>query len=492
MNCLKNDNLWASVVLVMSIGLSIAWVCGWVVPDDWWPVRGAILAGSLGVAGLAALRMRQNRQRDDRAAQRHFEALWRLDTKAMYTDLCGADLPPLPADNPWTDLASRVRDTIMRLYRRIEELEHARAALEVRVRRTGARAERMTRILDGMADSVLAIDDADEVVLANRSAKDLLHIEPETAETRALARIVRCEKLVQLLSSTRQRNTAGWRTEDLEITDAQGDNRWYRATTLKLPAGDGQSCAVSGAVAVLRDVADQRAMQRRNAEFVSSVSHEMKTPLAGIRAYVELLADGDAEDETTREEFLEVIHDQTDRLQRLIDNMLNLARIEAGVVHVSKNVRSLNELLEEAFRLVQPSAEAKGIQLASDLSPLYLGVLADRDMLVQAAINLLSNAVKYTPCGGTVTLRSRLADEEVRFEVQDTGVGLSDEDCRRVFEKFYRVEQNQEMAAGTGLGLPLAKHIIEDVHGGRLTVESVLGQGSTFVAALPLGGGAKA
>ena len=115
-------------------------------------------------------------------------------------------------------------------------------------------------------------------------------------------------------------------------------------------------------------------------------------------------------------------------------------------------------------------------------------MLADRDMLLQAAINLLSNAIKYTRSGGKVTLRSRLADDQVRFEVQDTGVGLSEEDCRRVFEKFYRVKKDKDMAAGTGLGLPLAKHIVEDVHGGKLTVESVLGQGSTFIVTLALRG----
>ena len=115
-------------------------------------------------------------------------------------------------------------------------------------------------------------------------------------------------------------------------------------------------------------------------------------------------------------------------------------------------------------------------------------MLADRDMLLQAAINLLSNAIKYTRAGGKVTLRSRLVGDQVRFEVQDTGVGLSEEDCPRVFEKFYRVKKDKEMAAGTGLGLPLAKHIVEDVHSGRLTVESVLGQGSTFIVNLPCAG----
>jgi two-component system phosphate regulon sensor histidine kinase PhoR len=243
--------------------------------------------------------------------------------------------------------------------------------------------------------------------------------------------------------------------------------------------------AHQGAVAVLTDITHEKAIQRRNAEFVSAVSHEMKTPLASVRAYVELLADGDAEDEATREEFLSVIQSQTERLQRLIDNLLNLSRIEAGVVDVNKAPRSLNEMLEEAVNLLQPAAAHKRMQLTADLSPLYLGVNADRDTLLQAAINLVSNALKYTPEGGRVTVRSRLVDDSVVCEVQDTGVGLSLEDRQKVFEKFYRVKKDQQMASGTGLGLPLVKHIVEDVHGGRIEVESEVGHGSTFRIILP-------
>jgi len=134
---------------------------------------------------------------------------------------------------------------------------------------------------------------------------------------------------------------------------------------------------------------------------------------------------------------------------------------------------------------MQPAAQDKQIALGSEFSPLYLGVLADRDMLLQAAINLLSNAVKYTRSGGSVTLRSRMVDQEVVFEVQDTGVGLSADDCQRVFDKFYRVKKDRDMAQGTGLGLALVKHIVEDVHGGRIEVISVPGEGSTFRVSLP-------
>ena len=156
------------------------------------------------------------------------------------------------------------------------------------------------------------------------------------------------------------------------------------------------------------------------------------------------------------------------------------------MVQVKKQSRSLNEVLEEAFSVVQPAAEQRRIELKSDLSPLYLGVLADRDMLLQSAINLLSNAIKYTPENGKVTLRSRMQDDDVLFEVEDTGVGLSEEDQKMVFEKFYRVRKDRQRASGTGLGLPLAKHIAEDVHGGQLTVQSRLGEGSTFRITLPL------
>lgn len=392
-------------------------------------------------------------------------------------------IPPLPPGDYWRAVATRVRATLEERGRWVQDQYHARTAMEIRVTRAAAELSRIERVLAGVSDPVLAFDEFGEMLFANPSAEVLLGIDAQNTEDRAMAQLVRCEKLLQLLTSTNQRKTPGQRSEEIEVLDREGQAHWFRVTAAKL--GGGTPEGDSATVAVLRDIDEHKALQKRNAEFVSSVSHEMKTPLAGIKAYVELLADGDAEDEKTREEFLEVINGQAERLQRLVENLLNLARIEAGVVKVSKQARSLNEVLEEAVRVVHPTAEAKRIELTAELSPMYLGVLADRDMLLQAAINLLSNAIKYTHPQGRVVLRSRLVDGQPRFEVADTGVGLGPEDCRRVFEKFYRVSKDKGMASGTGLGLPLAKHIVEDVHGGRLTVDSVLGQGSTFMVTLP-------
>ena len=449
-----------------------------------------ICATALPAAAAWAAWARSSR-RERAVAERHFEAFCRADAATLAAEAVPANIPGLPAGNPWHKTATLLRETLQRHCRRTQELEIARTALEIRTSRAVAEARRLNAIFAGFSDPVIAVDEYGELALANRSAAELFGLDSkQNVADRCLTRLLRSERLVQLLQSTGERHGSCTCSEELEVADASGQAQWFRVTAVKTAESDqeGQPSTPGTTVAVFHDVREQKQLQKRNAEFVSSVSHEMKTPLAGIKAYVELLVDGDAEDEKTREEFLGVINSQVDRLQRLIDNLLNLARIEAGVVQVNKQPRSVNELLSEAAGVIRPSAEAKNIQVIVDLSPMYLGVLADRDMLLQAAINLLSNAVKYTHPGGRVTIRSRLADDEVRFEVADTGVGLSPEDCEKVFEKFYRVKKDKEMASGTGLGLPLAKHIVEDVHGGRLTLESTLGAGSTFIVTLPCAG----
>ncbi|NLX96207.1 MAG: PAS domain-containing protein [Rhodopirellula sp.] len=479
----------SAAALALAGGSAVTAILGPLFSADTMLLRLGVLAGAalLGAAIVAGILWRL---RSDRTAlQRLLDGLARLNLEELRAETIAGELPPLPSGSRWQPLADRVRQALLCQAERVCDLEHARTALEIRCRRAEGQAARVKAILAGLPDPIVAIDDLDEVVLANPAAESLLCLDLEKVEDRGIAGLIRCQKLVELLTTACHRPSAANRTDEWQWTDGEGQSRWYRIRASKLaPEADG-GAAPTGAVAVLREIGEQKALQKRNAEFVSAVSHEMKTPLAGIKAYVELLADGEAEDEATREDFLAVINGQVDRLQRLIDNMLNLARIEAGVVQVRKDHRSLNELLEEAAHVVQPAAQSKSIELVVNLSPLYLGVYADRDMLLQAAINLLSNAVKYTRAGGRVALGSRLDGEHVVFEVDDNGVGLSEEDCRQVFEKFYRVKKDKEMAAGTGLGLPLAKHIVEDVHGGLLTVKSKPGAGSTFRVALP---GAKA
>jgi two-component system phosphate regulon sensor histidine kinase PhoR len=217
-------------------------------------------------------------------------------------------------------------------------------------------------------------------------------------------------------------------------------------------------------------------------DFVSNVSHELRTPLASIKAYVEMLIDGEAEDEKTTREFYEVIQSESNRLSRLIDNILSISRIESGLVQINKQPQSLTVILKEAIEVITPQARTKRIRLVEKLTPVFYQTMADKDMLYQAVLNLLSNAVKYTPEEGTITVET-LVDEagrKVTTRITDSGVGIPPKDLPHVFDKFFRSEANKHMAKGTGLGLALVKHIVENVHKGRLFVESEVGKGSCF------------
>jgi two-component system phosphate regulon sensor histidine kinase PhoR len=250
-------------------------------------------------------------------------------------------------------------------------------------------------------------------------------------------------------------------------------------------AGQGAVALVkqaTGVVAVLHDMTKEKEVAEMKNDFVSSVSHELRTPLASIKAYIEMLIDGEADDEKTTGEFYEVIQNEANRLSRLIDNILNISRIESGLVKVNKQPQSLMVIIKEALEVISPQAGQKNIALKEHLTPVFYQTLADKDMLYQAVLNLLSNAVKYTPEGGTISVETTV-DEGKRIvitRISDTGVGIPPKDLPFVFDKFYRAEANNRMAKGTGLGLSLVKQIIEGVHKGRIFVESQQGKGSCF------------
>jgi two-component system phosphate regulon sensor histidine kinase PhoR len=218
------------------------------------------------------------------------------------------------------------------------------------------------------------------------------------------------------------------------------------------------------------------------------VSHELRTPLSSIKAYVEMLVDGEAADDQTRNEFYNIIQGEANRLSRLIDNVLNIGRIESGMVKVQREHISLPALVHEAVDVMQPQARAKQIELVEVPTPLFFQVFADRDMIYQAILNLVGNAVKYTNPGGKVTVTIGVDEQAhmVQVAVSDTGVGVPPEALGRLFEKFYRVAEHKMMAKGTGLGLNLVKQIVETVHGGKVQVASTPGKGSTFTFSLPM------
>jgi two-component system phosphate regulon sensor histidine kinase PhoR len=478
-----NLSAW-HVALVLALASWACTFCLTIVGPTWQVAFATLTAAAVAAAAFAAQRQSSLRH----AEMRQFiESLCRDDLDQI-DDESSAAAAALSPDPQWSGLLSRLRDHLVDLSRHARDAEHARAGAEVRTRRAVAERDQVRDILAASPDPVIVIDPYDAITFANPAAERVFGLQfREETYGNAMAKLTQ-EAFRTVLGETRKRNSIAGRAVTFTFCDAAGLDWDLRANCRVLAAGlpanaDGRH--QHSVVASFNDISALKALQKRNAEFVSSASHEMKAPLAGINAYVELLVDGDAEDEATRNEFLGVIKSQAERLQRLVENLLNLARIEAGVVKVNKRAQSLNEVLQEAYNVLSPTAEMKNIRLNCDLSSMYLGVFGDHDTLLQAAINLGSNAIKYTPPGGKVTIRSGLAEQCVSFEFTDTGVGLSKEDCAKVFEKFYRVKKDSTMAPGTGLGLALVKHIVEDVHSGRIEVESDLEKGSTFRVTLP-------
>ncbi len=370
--------------------------------------------------------------------------------------------------------------------RRIDELMEERKGLALQLSLADACKRQSESILVSIAEPVLVTDSFDQLVLANPAAEELFGFNRETALRKPIAEVLSDEKLVKSICHAREadRRAARRRTE-------HGIGGRLFSVALSPVAGDGPEEETNkrhGVAAIFHDVTKDRQASKHKSEFVAHVAHELRTPLASIRAYVELLVDGEAADEKTRKEYYDIIQTSAERLGRLIDNMLNISRIEAGTVRINREPVAIAMIVKEAADMLRPQAEEKGVTLAEELTPVVYRVMADRDLIHEAIVNLLSNAIKYTPSGGRVCLRMMPQEQTRRIciEVNDTGAGIPEADLPHMFEKFFRVEANKNLAKGTGLGLSLVKQIVETVHNGEMTLKSEVGKGSTFGMILPL------
>jgi two-component system phosphate regulon sensor histidine kinase PhoR len=357
--------------------------------------------------------------------------------------------------------------------------------MELRLKVADAERQHAEAIIYSISDAVLVTDAFDELVLANESAAKTFEFDLHKAERSPVTALLKDPRLIGLIREMRQgANRNERRVVEHALRTPSGDGRTFKVTlsTVADKTDAATSEQPAGVVAVLHDMTREKELAAMKNDFVANVSHELRTPLASIKAYVEMLIDGEAQDSRTQREFYEVIQNEANRLGRLIDDILNISRIESGLVKINKQPQSLSVIVKEAAEVILPQAGQKNIRVTESLMPLFYQTLADRDMLYQAVLNLLSNAVKYTPEGGRIDVRTEVdeARRTVVTRITDNGVGIPAKDLPYVFEKFYRAEANNRMAKGTGLGLSLVKQIIETVHGGRIFVESQVGKGSTF------------
>jgi signal transduction histidine kinase len=238
--------------------------------------------------------------------------------------------------------------------------------------------------------------------------------------------------------------------------------------------------------------AAEREMEKVRRDLIAAVSHDLRTPLAATRALIEAVADSVAADQQTRERYLSSASRELEHLSRLVDDLFELAHIDAGVLQLSLGEASLHDLISDTISCFQPQAENRGVRLVGEVSGDVDPVLANPPRLQRVLHNLLSNALRYTPADGTVALRESTQGDEVRVEVSVTGEGIAEEDLPRVFERSFRGEESRERSEktegspGAGLGLTIARGLIE-AHGGTMSVESEVGEGTHFFFTLRRG-----
>ena len=374
-------------------------------------------------------------------------------------------------------VATRHGDGLDALEESLNELAHT---LTSRLRDMTAEREKLESIVSCMMEGVIVLDTNGKVILVNQMAQSMFNL-PENASVRGMStvEISRHPEMQTLIHEVVEANhDHGALHRELTL----GDGRWFavNATPLERSRQD-----LLGYVLVFHEVTELKRLEQIRVDFVANVSHEMRTPLTAIQGYAETLLHSPPGDRRTARQFLHVVARHSERLGRLIDDLLALSDLEMGNVNVRMERVATRPLLERVLELFRDQAGKKRIRLHAEAGTETPDILGDEDRLQQLLINLVDNALKYTSTGGGVQVHAGLeardgGDEapRVAVTVSDTGCGIPEKDLPRLTERFYRVDKARSRAlGGTGLGLAIVKHIAQ-AHGGELRIESQLGKGT--------------
>lgn len=364
------------------------------------------------------------------------------------------------ADDEFAPLASALNASMTRVEHTVRTLRQERAQLE--------------SMLNASSDATVAVDRAGSVVYFNDAARHMFAASGAGPGIgRPFIEAVRDHDLNDLVIAAAQRGERSVRV--VAYGQAQ---RWLQATAVPIE-GAGEWAALS----VFHDLTEVRRMEGMRRDFISNVSHELRTPLAGIRAAAETLQEGALEEHDAAIEFLGHIQRETDRMTQLVEELLELSRIESGAAPLHFAQLDAGGLVADAVRRFGQQAERAGIGLTAEMPEERLSVIGDAERLERALGNLIANALKFTPARGRITVAARAAGGDIAISVSDTGIGIESDKQGRVFERFYKADRGRG-DGGTGLGLAIVKHIVL-AHEGSVAVESRPGHGSTFTMRLP-------
>lgn len=339
-------------------------------------------------------------------------------------------------------------------------------------------AEQLSTVIDNTESGLVLIDEKGYIHLVNRKFLAMFGKAEKDYIGYLYYDVITHEKIHQTVQETflYEKNIK------ISITNQKETEKNY-LEVVGAPIFD-EKRQLKGAVLVLFDITDLKNLELMRKDFVANVSHELKTPIASIKGFAETLLDSGADEMHSKEKFLRIIHEESNRMQLLIEDLLTLSRLERDGFELIKSTVDLQILAEEIVPVATQQAARNHIRFQVEIDE-HLTVEADRDKLKQVMLNLLDNAISYTPEQGEVTLSIKETESFARIRVKDTGIGIDTEMLPRIFERFYRVDKARSRnTGGTGLGLAIVKHIAE-VHGGKITVESKPDNGSAFSVYFP-------
>ena len=336
--------------------------------------------------------------------------------------------------------------------------------------------ERLSALLDRLIVGVVLLDSEQRIEMMNPAVYQILGID-ENLLGRSFLEMSKSYGLVQIIQQTYQKK----KNRNEEIYIYYPNERILDVNTMVVPDAKGNQVIV-----LLYDITEIRRLEKVRTDFVANASHELRTPVTALKGFSEVLLDGALDDPDRLRQFLEIIYKESKRLEILVNDILELSRVEQKQVPMKREWISLNETVETCFKIIKPQAAAKGLKLrllSNNADPIRF--IGDQSRLEQILNNLIYNAVNYTDKGGKISVLLEETEDEIVFHVADTGIGIPEESIERLFERFYRVDKGRSRnSGGTGLGLSIVRYLVQNM-GGTISVKSTLGLGSTFTVHLP-------
>lgn len=359
-----------------------------------------------------------------------------------------------------------------------ESLTEMSEQLEKKIETVTEDKNKMEAILSSMQEGVIVLDKSENILLFNSSLFKMIEPRSENCIGKPYWEVISNNDINSILKQTLQKKDSLSGLVLLLYPEA----RVIQIRTAPIHDDHG---GLLGIVGVFHDITNLKKLEKARSEFISNVSHELKTPITSILGFVETLKNGAVDDLEKRDEFLSIILSQSQRLVNLLNDILSLSRIEFREIQMNLQPVSIKEILESIQASYRNKIESKKQSLQLHVSSRLPSVLSDPEMVAQAFSNLIDNAIKFTPERGQIVVRAQETDGFIQVDVSDTGIGMAEEHLSRIFERFYRVDsaRSREMG-GTGLGLAIVKHIIQALKG-RIAVKSQIGKGSTFSVFLP-------